>query len=167
MTKKKFLLVLSFFLLLGVTLSTVNVRGHSPSGMSLSYNSNTDELTVSLTHSVSNPSTHYVFRVRIWVNASLTNTTLYTSQPTTSNFAYVYNDVVADIGATIQVTADCNQGGSITRSIIISGTNGQTDGDPTIPGYMGILAITIASIIITTFIILKKRKVYAISKNEI
>jgi hypothetical protein len=155
--KKKIFILLSIFLMIGVLSTSLNVRGHEPSNMSLSYNSNTEELTVSITHTVSNPNDHYIYRVRIWINASLINTSLYTSQPSTSSFSYVY-DIIANIGASIQVTADCNQGGSITRSITISETNGQTDGEPAIPGFLGLLVIVSITIFITTFTIIKKRK---------
>jgi hypothetical protein len=155
MSKKKFLLFLSIFFIICLLSPTLNVRGHTPAEMSLSYNSVTDELTVSISHSVSNPTTHYIFRVRIWVNTSLTNDTAYSSQPTTNNFAYVYN-IIANIGATIQVTGNCNQGGSVTRSITVGNTNGQTNGESTIPGFLGLISIVILSILGITYLIIKK-----------
>ena len=134
-----------------------NVRGHSPSNMSLSYNSVSEELSVSITHNVATPNSHYIWRIRIWVNASLVNTSQYNSQPTTSTFVYQYN-IVAGNGATIQATADCIQGGSITRSITVGSTKGQTE-QPTIPGFYGLIPILVVSGLTITFLIIITRKI--------
>ncbi|MFX0038779.1 MAG: hypothetical protein ACFFCY_07725 [Promethearchaeota archaeon] len=159
MLKKKLVLFLSIFLLVGVTYTTQNVRGHPPSSMSLSYNTVSEELTVSITHNVGDPNDHYVFRVRIWVNASIVNTSQYTSQPSSSTFAYIY-DIIAGNGSSIQVTADCIQGGSITRFITIGSSNGQNEG-PAIPGFLEIVPIIAISVFIITI------KVFQIRKNTI
>jgi hypothetical protein len=162
MSKKKLILLLSIFLFIGMGYTISNVRGHSPSSMTLNYNLVSEELTVSITHNVANPNDHYVDRVRIWVNASLVNTSLYTSQPTSSSFAYIYN-IAAKNGSTIQVTTDCSISGSITRSINVGFTNGQTE-EPAIPGFLG----TIPTISISIFIIilLIKRKFNAKKTNS-
>lgn len=145
-------------LLIGISSNILNVKGHTPENMSLSYNTITDELTVAITHNTANPSTHYIFRVRIWVNASLVNESLYTSQPTTSSFSYIYN-INANTGASIQATAYCSISGSITRSLTVGGSNGQTDGQPTISGWTGIIIVVSISVFITTLLILRKIKV--------
>jgi hypothetical protein len=147
MLKKKLFLISGIFLILFLTVNVFNVKAHSPSSMSLSYNSNTQTLTVSISHSVSNPSTHFVESVEVLVNSSSVLTTPYTSQPSPSSFSYEYT-INANIGATIQVIASCNQGGDITRSITISEDNGTNNGSPTIPSYYGIWIILLSSMAI-------------------
>jgi hypothetical protein len=102
--------------------------------MSLVYFPITDDLRVTINHTVADPNNHYIYRVRIWVNGSLVNESLYTSQPSTSQFTYYYHPIIAYTGAWIKVTAYCNQGGSITRSL------GQPP-DQEIPGFLGLIPI--------------------------
>ena len=111
------------------------VQGHSPSGMSLTYHSNTEMLDVTITHSVSNLQTHYVDSIDIYINDILNHTEDYTSQPS-NTFTYFYN-INATIGETIKVTATCNQGGSITRSITVS--NGTPTANTSINGLCAFL----------------------------
>jgi len=49
-----------FLTLLSFIFTSFNVNAHSPSSIMLSYNKNTKELTVDITHEVSDSSTHYV-----------------------------------------------------------------------------------------------------------
>ncbi len=145
MLKRKIIIAFGVFLFLFLTINAISVKAHSPSSMSLSYNSNTQTLTVSITHSVSNPSTHFVESVEVLVNSSSVLTTPYTSQPSPSSFSYEYT-VNANIGATIQVIATCNQGGDITRSLTVSEDNGTNNGAPAIPSYYGVWIILLSSV---------------------
>ncbi|MFX1503732.1 MAG: hypothetical protein ACFFDH_22415, partial [Promethearchaeota archaeon] len=118
MSKKKFIFFPGLFLIILISMTTVNTKAHNPSNMSLSYDSNTKVLSVSITHTVTNPSSHYIEYVLIRVNGSTVLNQIYTSQPSTSSFTYDYNITAGD-RATIQVTASCSISGSITRSITI------------------------------------------------
>ncbi|MFW9818637.1 MAG: hypothetical protein ACFFE5_03425 [Candidatus Thorarchaeota archaeon] len=93
-------------------------KAHNPSGMSLNYNFAKQELNVSITHNVANPNNHFIISVVIRVNGSIAKDEIYTSQPTTSTFKYQYN-ITARHGATIQATANCNIGGTISRNLIV------------------------------------------------
>jgi hypothetical protein len=156
MSKKSLLYSLFIFFLFGITITNLSVKAHNPSDMNLVYSSISDELQVTITHTVANPNTHYIHTVTIRVNGSIDSTNPYTSQPTTSTFVYVYN-VTANMGATIQVTADCTQAGTITRFLTVGGQNGQTDGEA-IPGYFGFLLIMGISTIFITLLIYKRKK---------
>jgi hypothetical protein len=96
-----------------------SVDAHPPASMSLSYDFGLQELTVTITHSVSNPSGHYVDTVIVYRNSAVDNTYTYTSQPTTGTFSYTYSITASD-GDSLSARADCNIGGSIQRSITVN-----------------------------------------------
>ncbi len=111
------------------------VIAHSPSSMTLEYNSVTERLTVDITHSVADGNTHYVDNVLVTVNGETEVDQDYTSQ-SGSTFSYTYEDMYADENDTIEVLASCNQGGSITQSIVVSGEKtSSADNDTSTPGF--------------------------------
>ena len=151
MPKKKFFYVISVFFLLFLTIAGINVRAHPPSNMTLEFNSSTNTLTVTITHVVSDNTSHYVESVVISVNGSIDQTHPYTSQPDLAGFVYEYI-VPTNDGSTIQVIATCNQGGSISRTL------GGTPVGGGIPGYMGLYLVLIISVITMLTLIRRKLK---------
>jgi hypothetical protein len=112
------LLILGIIIALSISFGfVIFVQGHSPSGMSLVYHSDTETLDVTITHSVSNLQTHYIEAVDIYLNDILNQTEDYTSQPS-NTFTYSYS-INATLGDAIKVTASCNQGGSITETLTV------------------------------------------------
>lgn len=152
MSKKSLIYGLGLFLIVCTSLNVLNATAHSPSSMSLSYNSSTQELSATITHSVGSDPSHYIQTVQINVNGTPTLTSPYGSQPDPVSFTYQYT-IAADTGATIQVTAICSISGSITRSIIVGS---DSTGTPQISGYFGLLVI-IGLSMITLLILIKKR----------
>jgi len=153
MPKKKTYYFISVFFIVFLTIAGINVRAHPPDDMSLEYNSSTNTLKVSISHVVSDNTSHYVDSVVVRVNESIDQTESYTSQPDLVNFSYEYT-VITNNGSTIQVTATCSQGGSITRTL--GGESTPTDG--TIPGYIGLYLVLVVSVITLLTIIRKKLK---------
>ena len=151
MPKKNTYYFLSVFFIVFLTIASINVRAHSPQDMSLDYNSGTNTLNVSITHGVSDNTSHYVISVVIRVNESIDQTQFYTSQPDLIFFTYEYT-VITKSESLIEVTATCSQGGSITKTL--GGTNEPTDG--AIPGYMGLYLILVVSVITLLLKIRKK-----------
>ena len=90
----------------------------NPSDMDLSYDENTDILNVTITHEVSDNSSHYIAGVKICLQESVFKTYNYTSQPTNDTFSYYYT-VVADKGDKIKVAAYCNVEGAIHEDLIV------------------------------------------------
>jgi hypothetical protein len=122
--------------------------------MSLSYDSTTNELQVDISHQVSNPNTHYVYKIVIKINGVTNISQDYTSQPG-SSFSYTYEDIDAVESDTFEVTALCNQGGSISKELTVSSEIiSETDDKSSTPGFEFIIFITS---IITIIIPLKKR----------
>ena len=154
MSKKSFLLGLSFFFIICLSITIIKVNANPPSDMSLSYDSGTDQLDVSITHLNGGSPGHYIENVTVRVNGSLVHSEAYTSQPSSTSFTYQYNSIVANIGATIHVWANCSLTGDIiTRTLIVGGNNGSSIN---IPGYLGMWIILCAFMSILVPLIYKK-----------
>lgn len=119
------LIVALFLLTVFVPLESV---AHAPSSVTLSYNYGNQNLSVTISHSVSNPSSHYVQTVTIYKNSIQVASQSYTSQPSTNPFTYHYS-VSASDGDTLSAKADCNLGGSASGSVQASAPD---ETDPTI-----------------------------------
>ncbi|MFX1281648.1 MAG: hypothetical protein ACFFA3_20020, partial [Promethearchaeota archaeon] len=109
-----------------------------------------------ITHNVVDNTSHYIKTVVVKVNGSTVLTQPYTSQPTKGTFTYIYANVTANEGATIQVTATCSITGSITRTLTVDEGTSTTNGgnDQNIPGYYGILIV----VGISLFIVFRAQK---------
>ena len=138
--KKKALfgLLLSIFLFL---LTVVGVSSHPPSISNLSYDAENEQITVNISHGVSDTNSHYVESIEIKVDDVSKISESYTSQPSASSFSEIF-DLVVPEGALIEVTADCNQYGSDSDSITVTSeqTNGsgETGEESGISGFTGI-----------------------------
>lgn len=147
-------LVLGMLLVLIPNSILQDVQAHSPSAVALSYDDSLNQLTIEITHSVSNPSTHYIQEVEIQVN-SLTNITAqYTSQPDPTQFDYTY-DITLQDGDEVVGIARCNLGGSKSDSFTFSTTSSDSTSDDettkennTIAGYAGFSIFMILGIFV-------------------
>ncbi|MHA1912795.1 MAG: hypothetical protein ACW986_01515 [Promethearchaeota archaeon] len=158
MSKKSILLGLTIFMTLFLSFTAIKVNANPPSNMSLSYNSSTDQLNATITHLTGGTPGHYIESVIIRVNGTIVHAETYGSQPSPTTFTYQYLNIVANIGATIQVRANCSfTGDVITRTINLTGDNGTSPAD-SIPGYLGIWIGFAVCIGILTPLIYKKIK---------
>ncbi|MFW9780815.1 MAG: hypothetical protein ACFFFB_00855 [Candidatus Heimdallarchaeota archaeon] len=155
MSKKSIYLSLCLFSLICIIYAGSIVRAHTPSNMSLTYSTNTNELSVTITHNVGSDPSHYIDTVIIMVNGSIVDTHVYTSQPNPSMFTYIYN-ATANIGAIIFVRAECSISGFREQSLTV--TAGTTTTNEIIPGFIGFLIPTSISIILITIFISKRKK---------
>ncbi len=143
MPKKKIYYFISVFFIMFLAIAGVNSRAHPPQGMTLDYDPNTNTLEVSITHAVSDNTSHYIFSVVVSVNGSVVHAPPDPgSQPDLTFFILEFS-VTTKNGSTISVTASCNNGGSLTRTL--GGTNAPPDGG--IPGYMGLYLVVVVSVI--------------------
>lgn len=134
---------------------TENTIAHSPSTLTVAYNLQTQELRITITHQVANPSTHYISNVEIKKNNVAYNTTFYTEQPDPNSFTYSYT-VNATVGDTLQVTASCIQGGSKTTQHTITQQNTNDDGNTSsTPGFELLIAL---GALLSAFILIRKIK---------
>ena len=141
------------FLMIGLLFSTIqNGLAHSPASLSLAYNQQTSTLTVSITHTVEDKTTHYISEIQIFINNTLFNTSNYISLPTNSQFSYNFT-ISAEPNDTIKVIAKFNISGQATKELLVSnasGTDGEQETNPnqnpnseqTINGFQFIIPIT-------------------------
>jgi len=94
---------------------------HPPAQVSLSYDSLNQSLDVTTTHTVSNPSSHYVFKIDVLKNGVQVLTKEYTSQPTSSKFSYNYS-LNASKGDVLKATAYCIIAGNRSAEITVEDT---------------------------------------------
>jgi glucose/arabinose dehydrogenase len=91
---------------------------HPPSQVSLTYDSPNQTLKVTTTHQVSNPSSHYVYKISIEKNGTQVITNEYKSQPTSGTFTYDY-PINATPGDVLKATAYCIIAGSKSGQITV------------------------------------------------
>jgi hypothetical protein len=108
--------VLSFAIL--ILILALPATAHSPSLVSLAYDSQNQSLKVTTTHAVSNPSGHYVFKIAVQKNGTQILTKEYTSQPTSGTFSYDYS-LNATKGDVLKATAYCSIAGSRSAEITV------------------------------------------------
>jgi len=145
MSKKSIPYWFLLFFLIGISTTIISVKANFPSNISLDYNVGTKQLDVTITHNNGGTPGHYIEEVTIRVNGSIVNTSLYVSQPSVT-FTYNYYNIIANSGATIQVTVVCTISGPTNRDLVV-GDGTTTNGEPSIPGYLGLYIIVAISII--------------------
>ena len=94
------------------------VEAHSPSDVSIDYDAAEEELTVSITHSVDDPQSHYIYNVVVEVDGDPVIDEEYDEQPDDTSFEYTY-DLSAEPGSTIEATAYCNIDGSGSDTFLV------------------------------------------------
>jgi hypothetical protein len=127
------------------------VCAHAPIGITVSYNLETQDLRVIITHPVSDQTTHYIKEVKIEKNGVLYNTSLYDSQPDSNSFTYTYQ-INATTGDTIDVTASCIQGGSKTIQHTVVINNGESK--KSTPGFE---VIVLLGAVVISLVILQRK----------
>ncbi len=108
-------MMLAVLMLLAVLLPAA---AHAPSQVGLAYDSENQTLKVTVTHQVSNPSNHYIYKIAIQKNAEEALTKEYTSQPSSSPFSYYY-PINASEGDSLRATAYCRIAGSRSAEITV------------------------------------------------
>ncbi|MDD4357246.1 MAG: hypothetical protein PHN98_08340 [Smithellaceae bacterium] len=103
--------------LLGVGLITPQyVTADPPQNLTLTYNLQTQTLTVTITHPSTFTGFHYINQVKINKNNVLVEKNDYKSQTGKKSFVYTYN-IPAAPNDILEVTANCNIQGSKTATL--------------------------------------------------
>ena len=137
-------------------LCAVNIKAHSPSGMKISYDMDEKSIDAEITHSVSNPNTHYVNKIEVRINDELYGTFEFSNQ-SGSSFTHKLDSIEASVGDEIEVKAICNQGGQMTRTLTVGEGNGESSDDESTPGFE--ILVFIVSLV-TVVILIRKRSKY-------
>ncbi|NHJ84467.1 MAG: hypothetical protein FK734_03345 [Asgard group archaeon] len=151
----RFLILTSLVFVLGFSLNSIDfTQGHGPSSLTLEYNFSSETLSATISHSVADVNTHYIYLVEIWKNEVLHDSFDYFNQP--SN-VFTYNYVInATNGDVLKVKASCIQGGSATESITVSDGSGPSANVSAFGISLGILFVLTFSAFILKY---KKRKI--------
>ena len=96
------------------------LRAHPPDNMVLAYDAKAQSLSVTITHTTSFPSKHYIKSVDIVQNGKALKNERYSSQPSPDTFTYTFA-VPASPGDVLSVKATCSIFGSKEAEITIPG----------------------------------------------
>jgi len=117
---------------LGVVLAIPQAAlAHPPSDMQLRFDEASGVISVTITHPVTDPSTHYVKRVLIQQGGTVIQDTPYMSQPSPQTFTNTY-PLPPGVSGEITVRVECAIGGSLTRSLPITRTTTPPTVSPTV-----------------------------------
>ena len=152
---------IKWFFLAALSVSLLLIQGnalaHAPSNLSMDYDEAEQSLEVTVTHTVSDPTDHYIERIEVTRNGELIIDEDYNEQPSDSTFTYSY-DIETTSGDTLQAEAFCNRFGTLTGTLEISGDNGTpNDGDGGTP-WMLIGGAIIAVVVIIGLIVAYTRR---------
>lgn len=87
----------------------------------MTYDQNTGDLIVTITHQIDDPKTHYVKQVTVKQGDTVLIDKSYTSQPDRSSFTYRYNlPQLKGSSGEIWVNAQCSQSGSRSGTLSMS-----------------------------------------------
>ena len=117
--------------------------------MSLEYDAKNGQLNVTISHSVGDRSTHYIEEIEIRKNGNVIKSEDYTSQPDNSEFTYTYQ-VDAEKDDSLNIEANCNQGGSIEKTVEITDEGTKTTGGDDTPFLsLGVFILVVSLVAIT------------------
>jgi len=130
-SRKSVLVLLALVALIGLDSALITpALAHPPSAMALEYDAARQTLIVAITHTVDDPSTHYVTRLELTRNGAPYLTEEYSNQPTKSEFTHTLV-VESGNGDLLGVTATCNRYGSIQKELTVSVPAGPVTSAPT------------------------------------
>jgi hypothetical protein len=104
------------------------VAAHAPSSVALTYNEATDELSVTVTHTGVDGTTHRIAEIQVYKNDVLQTSETYSSQTTTSSHSDTFT-VAADAGDVLRVVAICSILGQREGTLTVGGTATDTTTD--------------------------------------
>jgi hypothetical protein len=105
-------MLLTLMLAATLCLLIMPVTAHAPTNITIAYNPDMHKLSVTITHPVDDPKTHYIRGVQVKINGNVISDPPYKSQPSKNTFTYTY-DVMANPGDTVWVIATCVNGQSL------------------------------------------------------
>lgn len=115
------------------------VEAHSPSDVSIDYDLENEELTVEITHSVTDTKSHYIENIVVQVDGETVIDENYTEQPDSTSFEYTY-DLQAEKNSTIEATAYCSISGSASDTL----TLGEDEDSPGFTSTLLLLSVVTA-----------------------
>ena len=90
---------------------------HPPSDIQLQYDKKTNVLTVTALHQVRDSKQHYINEVDIWLDNTQIVTQKFSSQCDNTKQMAQYLVIDAKPGSIIKVSATCNRGGTLEKTL--------------------------------------------------
>mgnify|MGYP001365177435 CR=1 FL=1 len=120
-------------LLLPLIFMPAAAEAHRPAAIVLAYEAGAGQLTVTVTHRVSNPDRHYVESIRIWKNGVPSGEFAYKSQPDKDGFTYTY-DISANEGDVLRVEGTCSVYGKRSAELTVTAAGSDPGGSAPVAG---------------------------------
>jgi len=104
-------------MMIGFVFVTSLAYAHPASEVVLTLDAGTKELSVNITHQVSNPERHYIDQVNIMVNGKAVINEVLTKQTTAAGETLKFPLPDVNSGDIINVDTHCNKGGNLANEI--------------------------------------------------
>ncbi len=114
--KKTVSVILVCFFILSVSL----VYAHPPSNITITFDSKTKMLTAVITHQVSNPATHYIYKVDVGLNGKEIISQQISRQDNNNAQTVSYFIPDAKPGDSLSVEGYCNISGKLEKEISVA-----------------------------------------------
>lgn len=108
-------LTVMFFLLISSSI----VYAHPPSDIAITYDKASKSLSALITHNVSNPLTHHIYKVEVGLNSKIIINQEISRQDNNINQPVKYYIPDVKPGDTLSVTAYCNLSGNLKKEITV------------------------------------------------
>jgi len=162
--RKSRILQLAYVLTIFVLVAPGFVAAHAPSSVDLEYNEATDELSVTVTHTGVDGTSHRVAEIQVYKNDVLQTSETYSSQTTTSSHSDTFT-VAADPGDVLRVVAICSISGQREGTLTVGGTTDTTTDTNGLDGTMSPLelamligvAVVVIGIVAVIVIVVRRR----------
>ena len=109
---KKMILILC-----GLLVASATAFAHPPSDIKIQFDPATKVLTAVIKHRVSNPKTHYIYKVDIGLNGKEIEMLPFKEQETNASQTVKFTVSQAKKGDTLSVEGYCNLSGKLTKEI--------------------------------------------------
>ncbi len=108
------------FTLCGLLVLSATAFAHPPSSIKIKFDDKTKTLTAVIEHRVSNPLTHYIYKVDIGLNGKEIQMLSFTKQETNKHQTVLFAVPQAKKDDTLTVEGYCNLGGKLEKEITIA-----------------------------------------------
>lgn len=107
-------------LLCGLLVTSATAFAHPPSAIKIQFDDKTKILTATLEHRVSNPLTHYIYKVDIGLNGKEIQMLPFAKQETSKHQTIKFAVPQAKKGDTLSVEGYCNLSGRLEKEIKVA-----------------------------------------------
>ena len=158
--KKESIIPICIFLALVFSSIPIYALAHSPTAIVGYYDFNTQDLHVTVTHNVLNPSTHFIQEIEVLRNGIHVANRTYSSQTSTAGLEDTFG-ISAEDGDIFNITAICNQGGEITLEVVAD-----ESASTTTDGFWSQFNIAWVLILVIGAIVLGSIYIYCVVKHS-